>query len=977
MLKNKKNRILYAGNIGENSFINSNSSPQKWKVYEDTHEGREKALADGNNSFSAFSFSHPVEQGKQQPMRFGDMVLDFDAKKDVWDDYTGESKRVGDIPTALKAVRNFIAVLCYNYDVNPECLRYYASGGKGFHVMVPAKLIGSENGDIALNDIYQSILDHILSFDPDNSSIPEALKVRYTNLALEEKYIDNCGFKGGKGQLIRLPHIRRYDGNFKVPVTYDEITQCDASFFEDIVKQDRNIFEEDNWSEFEKTIEVAPKLQKILLEAKKTNLCFNSKVQKMAVTGTAFKCDFIKDCYDNAKSLVEPAWFLLARICVAMGSLGCNFFHLISANDPDRYDEDETQKKLEHAHQYGIPTCKEIQKAGFCQKNCQIKCPIDHYQQIYTANNDTGEYAATPSGLLYYPDASDKTSYVKVSSYIEVIARGRTAEGQCWSKYVKLIDSDGNEHLLSIPATDLSGTAENALNSLLNAGLEFDHEKANRYRLLRYLRNTFPDKRALVIQKSGWFEIKPHNKNHRKVLLFAPHDLGEHKSGDYLIFDPRISKPLVEIKGTLEEWQENIGKMCEGNPLLQLVIMLGVAPLFLQMMGHSGFGIHLYGGSSSGKSTGLKINSSVTGVNFTTWRKTDNALEGQAVLHNHLCMILDELGQGTADAVDAAIYMLANGEGKGRASKYGQARDIFTWCCLFLSSGELTSAEKIRQGFNKRPMAGQAVRLVCLLADGGSGNKIFTKIPQGLTAAEFADTLSVNSTKYKGTPLLAYIRSIQSKHGTNEVENFIHKEKVAFFTSINNVVLNSQSRRVADNFALLAAVGEYGIKQGFFSWENGACQYAAKYCFELWLRLHGGPVELEIQELGKKIIELVENNFNGKFSSFYTPDKKADPVYYYEENKKRCCFIARKYLTENSFCRDDQYQELVKHLDSKKLLVRRNDRVQTQKSFSGKRPPRGFSVIIDNIYAELYETDENKKNTNHTTPNKPPEMISF
>ena len=94
------------------------------------------------------------------------------------------------------------------------------------HVVVPRELIGSEAGDIELPVIYRKMLNQILNMVTtkelwDGATL-DALK-ESRKFVLEDLCIDLNGFKGGKGQLIRLPHIQRADGNYKVPVTYDEI----------------------------------------------------------------------------------------------------------------------------------------------------------------------------------------------------------------------------------------------------------------------------------------------------------------------------------------------------------------------------------------------------------------------------------------------------------------------------------------------------------------------------------------------------------------------------------------------------------------------------------------------------------------------------------------------------------------------------------------------------------------------------------
>ena len=116
----KENRIVYAGHADQEHADFAEMSRQ-WSVYAASEDGIKEAVLDGYTAISIYEFSHPVEKGKAQPMRYGDMVLDFDAKKERLDNYGNSLGKVGDIGKALEAVRTFIKIL-NKYGVNPNSL---------------------------------------------------------------------------------------------------------------------------------------------------------------------------------------------------------------------------------------------------------------------------------------------------------------------------------------------------------------------------------------------------------------------------------------------------------------------------------------------------------------------------------------------------------------------------------------------------------------------------------------------------------------------------------------------------------------------------------------------------------------------------------------------------------------------------------------------------------------------------------------
>lgn len=93
--------IIYAGYSDAEQATRAGKD-RKWKEYPATKEGREQAIKDGYTAISCFEFSHSFDE-RNEPYRFGDMVLDFDVKSEVSDETspTG-SKIIGDVGLVLR-----------------------------------------------------------------------------------------------------------------------------------------------------------------------------------------------------------------------------------------------------------------------------------------------------------------------------------------------------------------------------------------------------------------------------------------------------------------------------------------------------------------------------------------------------------------------------------------------------------------------------------------------------------------------------------------------------------------------------------------------------------------------------------------------------------------------------------------------------------------------------------------------------------
>lgn len=326
--------------------------------------------------------------------------------------------------------------------------------------------------------------------------------------------------------------------------------------------------------------------------------------------------------------------------------------------------------------------------------------------------------------------------WISFGSEVRVLARTRTAEGEDHGLLLEVLDSDGVRHTWAMPAALFGGTGEPIRTELFRLGFrpETGIGRAWRDHLFDYLLTSSPEERARCVLNIGW---------HGTAFVLPNETIGAGAGAEQVIL--QTSTPLdhaFHISGTLEDWKTHIAAPALGNSRLMIAIAAAFAAPLLGLTGEEGGGFHLRGSSSMGKSTALYVAGSVWGGGgaggfVKNWRATDNALESISGLHNDALLCLDELSQVEPKAAGAAAYMLANGKGKARSGKDGQARRALEWRLIFISTGEIALADKIREG-GGQIAAGMEVRVIDLRADAGAGLGLFEDLHGATDAASFA-----------------------------------------------------------------------------------------------------------------------------------------------------------------------------------------------------------------------------------------------
>lgn len=201
---------LYRGyQINDNKNKEGQAVAEKWKYVEDAQADTELAkLGAMFSDACACTYRKDVDarEDKEHAYYITDAAyFDFDAD---------------DLGEALKAVIKFIDKL-EDKGVNPECLRIFASGSKGFHLYLPME-----------------------TFKPDGVQGLTLNEMRYLPAIMKEFawafFVDGLDLRVyTRGRMFRRENIQRVSGKYKVPLSYAELKGLDVAGYEALVSKSR------------------------------------------------------------------------------------------------------------------------------------------------------------------------------------------------------------------------------------------------------------------------------------------------------------------------------------------------------------------------------------------------------------------------------------------------------------------------------------------------------------------------------------------------------------------------------------------------------------------------------------------------------------------------------------------------------------------------------------------------------------------
>lgn len=177
-----------------------------WQILQDSPTVVEDAKRQGAKKLTILAVDAPlgIEDAKKGHNYKGPLYFDID------------------LPSVADAIASALALidkLTDHYQTPLEAIQIYASGKKGLHVLVDQRAVMARRSAVK-----------------DYPLIQKAMAAE-----LYVSGLDLAPYALGKNNTFRIANVKRYDGNYRVPVRYHELKELDAEGYKRLVSAPRDI----------------------------------------------------------------------------------------------------------------------------------------------------------------------------------------------------------------------------------------------------------------------------------------------------------------------------------------------------------------------------------------------------------------------------------------------------------------------------------------------------------------------------------------------------------------------------------------------------------------------------------------------------------------------------------------------------------------------------------------------------------------
>ena len=486
--------------------------------------------------------------------------------------------------------------------------------------------------------------------------------------------------------------------------------------------------------------------------------------------------------------------------------------------------------------------------------------------------DEDAQFTLTETGLWA---RGKNNKWKRIAQSFDILGHARDAADGLghtgdWGKLIRFKNADGVEIERLVPLTSLHGDAGALVSSLGYWGMDITCTPTARRLFAQFLASVEVKDRVTVVRHSGWLDIG----GSRAFAL--PSEIINSAAQGRVMLAKDVAGPYSQ-SGTLEDWKNSVGVLAAHHRFLRFSIATALAGTLLHLGGFESGCFHLYGKSSEGKTTSLRMAGSVWGSAPTAATSAPGGRRRTALRQRSpgacdTCLPLDEVGQVEGRELGQALYMATGGVGKQRMRRDATLRPSHIWRMMVLSSGEHPIEAKLNEDPRRgaRAHAGQLVRAVDIPVRGTHG--VFDAFEsECIDPAAYADQCKTATSTSYGTAGPEFVRRLITKNVSAED---LRERVEAFVRSALRDIKDrhGQAARVAQRFGLVCAAGELGIQLGMFPWEQSDPLHDATAQFEVWLEERGGAAPYEARQAVGQVRQFIEMHGDSRFDDITTPD---------------------------------------------------------------------------------------------------------
>jgi uncharacterized protein (DUF927 family) len=479
-------------------------------------------------------------------------------------------------------------------------------------------------------------------------------------------------------------------------------------------------------------------------------------------------------------------------------------------------------------------------------------------------NTGCADLSMTEKGL-WWRDAG-KDEWLRVSQSFEVVGRCRTGPDAIgrddeWGVVIRFSNADGKSRKEIISASSFHSDIAVLCGELARKGMDIEPNERARRLFVKYLSAANTSVRMTRTRAYGWNAICG-----QRAFVLPSGPISAGALGERVL-PPDNVDGKIESRGTLNEWKVGVGQQLSPHTIGVLMCAAAFAGPLLELGGYEPGGIHVYGPSSTGKSSLLCAAASVWGKGslndgcVRSWRATDNALEAVLSGANDMALFLDELGQVNEDQAHHVVYMTASGQGKARMDGQIQLRPSFRWRTVMISTGEITVQQKLAEARWRKVRAGQLVRILDIPAQRGRHGAFDGDA--NFDSAACAKQLRQAAVKAYGVAGPAFVKALVDRGRSGEQ---VRQRVNAWIEARNISSSHGQADRVAERLGVIAVAGELAIEFGIVPWQRGAASDAAAWALFEWLKSVGAR-PFEEQQAIAQIRGMIERYGDSRFDN--------------------------------------------------------------------------------------------------------------